>query len=80
MNVGGSFQIDQTIGSHLKFELNYNLPDKTNPIMKITFPNQTTVDEPMDESLTTMIFSFEDIFSAEQIEILLILIRFGAIY
>ncbi len=61
MNAEGSFQIDQSIGSHLKFELNYNLPDRSNPNIKITFPNQTTFEESMDVKLNTFIFSFEDI-------------------
>ncbi len=60
MQAKGSFVIDQSVGKNLKIELNYNLPDKANSKIKITFANGTLfVEKPVDNKLSTFIFSIE---------------------
>ena len=62
MQAKGSFVIDQSVGKNFKIELNYNLPDKTNPKLKITFSNGTLlVEKPVDDKLSTFIFSIEEL-------------------
>ena len=62
MQAKGSFVIDQSVGKNLKIELNYNLPDKTNPKLKVTFPNGTLfVEKTFDDKLSTFIYSTEEL-------------------
>ena len=61
MQANASFVIDQSVGKNLKIELNYNVPDKTNPNFKITFPNGTQFDQTVDEKLSTFFFSIEEL-------------------
>ena len=57
MDAKGSFVIDESIGNQLEIELNYVLPDYTNPKMVITFQNETILDEEIDQSASNDFFS-----------------------
>ena len=66
------FHIDQSIGSQLTFELNYDLPDKnhdgiadTTPKLSVTFPNGKIHNEMADNKLTTFIFVFEEVMEVQ---------------
>lgn len=59
-SVEGSFNVDQTLGREVAFEISYNIPGGAHLSFHVAFPNETQIEiQTPTETETTFRYEFE---------------------
>ena len=59
-SIQGSFNVDQTLGREVAFEISYNIPGDAQLYFHVTYPNETQIEiTTPSETKTTFRYEFE---------------------